>query len=301
MTFCSSANVVLHLGARPILVDVGEDFNVEATAIARAITPRTKVIMPVHFAGRPCAMDAILEVANTHGLPVVEDAAHALGAEYRDRRIGTFGRMTVFSFYASKNITTGEGGMVTTDSASLAERLRRLTLHGMSLDAWKRYASAGSWYYEVAEPGYKYNMMDLQAALGIHQLKKIDAFLRRRELLAERYDRALGDVPELQIPANGPHRKTAWHLYVIQLKLERLRADRSRVIAELAEANIGCSVHFIPVHLHPLYRRLGYSELPRSESLYSRTISLPLYPGMSEQDADDVIAAIQQVIHRWAA
>jgi dTDP-4-amino-4,6-dideoxygalactose transaminase len=300
MTFCSMANVVLHLGARLVLVDVGPDFNVTADAIEAALSPATRAIAPVHFAGQPCDMEAITAVARRHQVPVVDDAAHAIGAELGGRKIGTLGAMTVFSFYATKNLTTGEGGMVTTDDPALADRVRRLSLHGMSRDAWKRYTNAGSWFYEVVEPGYKSNMSDVQAALGIHQLAKLDGFIARRAQIAGRYTAAFASLPQVSAPRLLPGRRHAWHLYVISLELDRLDTDRGGLIEDLRARNIGCSVHFIPVHRHPFYRDLGYKPamFPQAEALYAGCISLPLYPGMSDDDVDDVIAAVTAAIER---
>lgn len=302
MTFCSTANVVLHLGARPVLVDVGDDSNVSADAVAAAITRRTRAIIPVHYAGQPCEMDALRAVATQHGLPLVEDAAHAVGAEYHGCRIGSLGNTTVFSFYATKNMTTGEGGMITTDDDGLADRLRRLSLHGMTRDAWNRYTSAGSWYYEVVEAGYKANMTDPQAALGIHQLAKLDGFIARRREIAERYTAGFSGVRELSLPPVHPDRRHAWYLYVVRLKLDELGTDRAGIIDELRRANIGASVHFIPVHRHPVYQMLGYKavDFPWAEALYASIISLPLFPLMSNTDVTDVVAALTEALRRWS-
>ncbi len=267
-TFCSTANVVVHLGARPVLVDVGEDFNVTPQAIEQAITPKTRAIILVHYGGQPCDLEAIYAIAAHHRLCVVEDAAHAVGATYHGHKIGSDSLrpatcdlrvVTCFSFYATKNITTGEGGMITTADDELAERMRLLSLHGMSKDAWKRYTSAGSWYYEVVMAGYKYNMTDIQAALGIHQLRKLDGFIAARQRIARLYDQAFADMPEIETPIVHPGRSHAYHLYAIRLNLERLTIDRAQFIEELKGLNIGTSVHFIPVHLHPYYREtFGY-------------------------------------------
>lgn len=311
LTFCSTANVVVHLGARPVLVDVGEDFNVTPEAIEQAITPKTKAIIPVHYGGQPCDLEAIYALAARYNLPVVEDAAHAVGATYHGHKIGsdalqlsTFNvqRVTVFSFYATKNMTTGEGGMITTADDELAERMRLLSLHGMSHDAWKRYTSAGSWYYEVVLPGYKYNMTDIQAALGIHQLRKLDSFIATRQHYARLYDQAFGDLPEVKTPITHSDRSHVYHLYVIRLNLERLTIDRAQFIEELKALNIGTSVHFIPVHLHPFYREaFGYrpGDFPVAERLYKQIISLPLFPRMSENDIQDVIDAVKIIISRY--
>lgn len=314
LTFCATANVAVHLGARPVLVDVGEDFNVTADAIAAAITPRTRAIMPVHFAGQACDLAAVYTLAAPHNLPVVEDAAHAVAAAYRGEKIGSdalaarwggaakAGRprvVTVFSFYATKNMTTGEGGMITTADDALAERMRLLSLHGMSRDAWKRYTSAGSWYYEVVLPGYKDNMADIQAALGIHQLRKLDGFIATRQQYARLYDEALGALPEVETPVVHRDRTHAYHLYVLRLRLERLTIDRAQFVEELKALGIGTSVHFIPVHLHPFYQQaFGYrcGDLPVAERIYDRIVSLPLYPRMSKGDVADVVDAVKHVI-----
>src|SRR3972149_5590370 len=315
LTFCSTANVVVHLGARPVLVDVGQDFNVTSEAIAAAITPRTKAIVLVHFSGQACDLAAIHEVAGSHALPIVVDAAHAVGAAYHDHKIGsdTLARalvdrqgrrvtyITAFSFYATKNMTTGEGGMITTNDDDLAEHMRVLTLHGMSRDAWKRYTSAGSWYYEVVLPGYKDNMTDIQAALGIHQLRRLDSFIEARQRYARLYDKAFADLGEVATPVNHPDRNHVYHIYVIRLCLERLAIDRAQFMDELRSHNIGASAHFIPVHLHPFYQeRFGYrrGDFPQAEATYDRIVSLPLYPRMTEIDVHDVIRAVRQIIAR---
>jgi dTDP-4-amino-4,6-dideoxygalactose transaminase len=308
MTFCSTANVVVHLGAKPVLVDVAEDFHVHPEVILRAITPRTKAIIPVHYSGQAIDLDSLYDIARSHHLAVIEDAAHAVGAEYDHHKIGAAHHtevlgldrhMVCFSFYATKNLATGEGGMVATSGDELAERIRRLSLHGMSRDAWKRYTGSSTWYYEVLEAGYKDNMTDIQAAMGIHQLKKLDRFIDTRARYAKLYSEAFADLPEVEIPLVYPDRKHAWHLYVIRLALERLKIDRAQFIEELRARNIGTSVHFIPVHLHPYYReRFGYQrgDLKHSENLYDRIVSLPLYPGMTEDDVHDVICAVRDVI-----
>lgn len=311
LTFCSTSNVVVHLGARPVLVDVGEDFNVTPEAIEQAITPKTKVIMPVHYGGQACDLEVIYGIAARHNLSVVEDAAHAVGAAYHGIKIGAddlrpascnVRRATVFSFYATKNMTTGEGGMITTADDELADRMRLLSLHGMSRDAWKRYTSTGSWYYEVVLPGYKDNMTDIQAALGIHQLLKLDAFIATRQRYARLYDQAFADLREIQIPLTHTDRSHIYHLYVILLKLERLTVDRAQFIEELKALNIGTSVHFIPVHLHPFYgETFGYrpGDCPVAERIYERIISLPLFPRMTDHDVRDVVNAVRKVILRY--
>ena len=301
LTFCSTANVVVHLGGTPVFADIGEDYNINPAAIEHHITTHTKAIVPVHYAGQPCQMDRILEIARKHNLPVIEDAAHAVGAKYHERMIGTIGDVTAFSFYAIKNMTTAEGGMITTDNDELAERMRLLSLHGISKDAWKRYTSEGSWYYEVLYAGYKCNMTDIQAALGIHQLAKLERFLGMRRKYAAMYNEAFGEMPEIQTAIVNPGVRHAWHLYVIQLNLEQLTINRAQFIEALRAENIGTSVHFIPVHLHPYYRdAYGYErgDFPYTEQVYDRIISLPLYPKMTERDVQDVIAAVKKIVSR---
>ena len=304
LTFCATANVVVHRGAVPVFADVREeDLNIDPEEIEKKITPRTKAIIPVHLAGRPCAMDEILDIARQHGLLVIEDAAHAVGARYRGRMIGSIGDVTAFSFYATKNLTTAEGGMVTTDDAKLAERMRLLSLHGISRDAWKRYSADGSWYYEVLEAGYKYNMTDIQAALGIHQLRRLEDFIRVRRRYAEMYTSAFAEMPEIIAPSLEvePGSRHAWHLYIIRIAKGALRIDRDRFIEELRAENIGASVHFIPLHLQPYYRdRYGYKkgDFPVAEAAYEGLISLPLYTTMTEEDVGDVIRAVKKIVAR---
>ena len=328
LTFCSTSNVVVHLGAKPVLVDVGEDFNVKPECIKAAITPHTKAIMPVHFGGQACELEAIYDTALRHNLPIVEDAAHAVGSTYHGYKIGSDAiqvsspkpqvtgpnpaaddlrpvtcsvrHATVFSFYATKNMTTGEGGMITTADDELAEWMRSLSLHGMSKDAWKRYTTAGSWYYEVVAPGYKDNMTDIQAAMGIHQLRKLDGFIEARQKYTRMYDEAFTQMPELETPVIRPDRNHVYHLYAIRLCLEQLTIDRAQFIEELKARNIGSSVHFIPVHLHPYYQQtFGYKkgDLPQAEYLYERIVSLPLFPKMTEEDVQDVIVAVKAILH----
>lgn len=302
MTFVSTVNCILHAGGVPVLVDVEPDtLNLDPARVAEAITPRTRAIVPVHFGGHPCDMDALLELARAHNLVVVEDAAHAIGATYRGQAIGTLGDMTCFSFYATKNLTTAEGGALATANPEYADRARLLALHGMSRDAWKRYTSAGSWYYEIVAPGFKYNMTDLEAALGLHQLQKLPEFTRRRLELTERFDAGLADV--LEIPARRADVESACHLYAVRLHLDRLTIDRAQFIEELKAENIGTTVHFIPVHYHPYYRdtlKLTRGAFPVAEGAFERMISLPLYPRMSDADADDVIAAVRKVAAAYA-
>jgi dTDP-4-amino-4,6-dideoxygalactose transaminase len=296
LTFCATANVVIHLGARPVLVDSGEDCQISPAGIEAAITPRTRAIVPVHYGGEACDLDEILDIGRRHRIPVVEDAAHAVGSEYHGRKIGAHGKAVCFSFYATKNLTTGEGGMITTDDAALAERMKNLALHGMSHDAWMRYSKAGSWYYEVSEAGFKYNMTDLQAALGMHQLRRLEGFIESRRRIARLYGGAFRDMPEIAVPEERSGRTHVFHLYPVWLDPRRTDVSRDVFIERLKESNIGTSVHFIPLHRHPLFRdRYGYraEEFPVAERLFSGLVSLPLYPRMSDQDVQDVIQAVR--------
>ena len=313
MTFCATANVVVELGAKPVLVDVGDDLNIDPAAAEAAITPRTVAIMPVHYGGQACDLQAIYGIAARHALAVVEDAAHAVASEYYGKRIGSAfderwprpaARATVFSFYATKNLATGEGGMLTTDDPALADRCRRLTLHGMSRDAWQRYTAQGSWYYEVVEPGYKQNMTDIQASLGIHQLRRLDEFTRTRQHYADIYDAALRPLSAVSVPVRQPERTHTFHLYPIRLATDRLTCDRAAFIQQMTQFNIGTSVHFIPVHLHPYYRdALGCTphDFPNATRIYEGLVSLPLYPAMTPDDIDYVQRAVREIIERSEA
>jgi dTDP-4-amino-4,6-dideoxygalactose transaminase len=253
--------------------------------------------MPVHYGGQACDLAAVRALAARHDLVVIEDAAHAAGIRYRGVPVGTGSPAVVFSFYATKNLTTGEGGMITTDDAQLADRMRRLALHGMSRDAWKRYAATGSWYYEVLEPGFKANMTDLQASIGLHQLARLPAFNARRAEIADRFDAAFASLP-IALPVRHVDRDRNWHLYAIRLRLADLPCDRAGFIDALRERQIGTSVHYIPLHLHPFYReRFGYrpEDLPATTAFYEGLVSLPCYPRMHDDDVADVIDAVHAV------
>ena len=299
MTFAASANVIEHVGARPVLADVEPDtLNLDPARVAAAITPRTRAILPVHYAGHPVDLDALGLLAERHQLALIEDAAHALPAAYKGRRIGSGTNPVAFSFYATKNLTTAEGGMLTGDPDFLA-RARIVGLHGMSREAWQRYDKGGSWYYEVVLPGFKYNMTDIQAALGVWQLRKLERHQARRRAVVALYDAAFAGEPALELPVTRPEVEHAWHLYVLRLRPEALRIDRDRFITELAERNIGTSVHFIPIHLHPYYRdRYGYAPdaYPVAHANCRRMLSLPLNPRLSDQDVADVIEAVRDVV-----
>ena len=300
MTFAATAEVVHYLKAKPVLVDCRADtLNIDVGQIEKAISPRTKAIIPVHYAGQPCEMDRILEIARVHHLKVIEDAAHALPTRYRGRMVGSLGDITCFSFYSTKTITTGEGGMATTENAEWAERMRILSLHGISRDAVNRYTPEGTWYYEICYPGYKYNLTDIAAALGIPQLHKCDHFGTIRQRYAALYNEGFKGIPEITIPHVVDDVEHAWHLYVIQLNLERLRVGRNEMIDLLKKQGIGTSVHFIPLHLHPYYRdNYGYlpNDFPVASSVFERIISLPIYPKMTEVDIQNVIEVVATLI-----
>lgn len=299
MTFCSTVNVIEHLGATPVFVDVvPETLNIDPESFQEAITPKTKAVMPVHLYGHPCDMDPILELAANPEIFILEDAAHALPAFYNGRQVGTIGDLTAFSFYATKNLTTGEGGMLT-GAHDLIEEARIWSLHGMSKGAWNRYSEKGSWYYEVVRPGFKCNMTDIQASIGIHQLRKLSEFQERRIEIVQRYNHALADISAIQLPIEKSEVKSAWHLYVIRLHLDKLNIDRNQFIDEMAARKIGTSVHFIPVHIHPYYRdKYGYKpeDFPVAFQEYQRIISLPLNLQMSDQDVNDVISAVRDIV-----
>jgi dTDP-4-amino-4,6-dideoxygalactose transaminase len=301
LTFCSTVITILHVGATPVLADIGPDGNIDPELIERAITPQTRAIVPVHFAGLPCNMNAIWQLARKHGLFVIEDAAHAAGSRYHDRPIGMaadgVSDAVAFSFYATKNMTTGEGGMVTTPRESLEAQMRMLSLHGMNRNAWNRYTANGSWYYEVVEAGFKYNLTDIQSALGIHQLRKLDGFIETRTRYAEIYNRAFAGMEEVEIPPQGSMIRHAWHLYVLRLNLNLLKIDRNGFIEELRRKGIGASVHFIPIPLHPLFAkvRLGGDSCQRALDLYPRIVSLPLYPAMTDDQVNYVADSVREI------
>ena len=303
MTFTATAEVVLYFKAKPVLVDCRPNtFNIDPDLLERAITAKTKAIIPVHFGGQSCDMERILQIARKHKLYVIEDAAHALPAKYHGKTIGTIGDITCFSFYATKTITTGEGGMATTQNPEWAARMRMMSLHGISHDAWKRYTKEGSWYYEVVQPGFKYNLTDIGAAIGIEQLKKCDAFGAARTRIAATYDQRFADLKEINTPVCEPDVQHAWHLYVIQLDLERLKINRDQFIETLKEQGIGTSVHFIPLHLHPYYRdNFGYApdDFPKATEIYQRIISLPIYPKMTESQIEHVVQGVSKTVQRY--
>lgn len=300
ITFPATANVIVHHRAKPVFVDIEkETMNIDPEKIENEVGRKTKAIIPVHFAGRPCKMDQIMEIARAHNLYVVEDAAHAVEAEYKSQKIGTIGDITAFSFYVTKNLVTGEGGMVTTDNRRWAEEMRMKSLHGISADAWKRYSAEGFRPYDTIYPGYKYNMTDIQASLGLHQLKRLEDSLRIREKHWGRYSEAFSEIGQVTIPLEEKSIKHARHLYTILLDLDRLKITRNEFIAALKAENIGTGVHFTALHLHSYYRKtFGWKrgDCPNAEYVSDRTVSLPLSAKLTEEDVGDVIKAVQKVI-----
>ena len=304
MTFASSVSTIVHTGATPVFADI--DFCtgcIDPDEIEKKITPRTKAIVPVHYSGQACDLDRLYALAEKYGLFVSEDAAHALWTEYKGKRIGCGVPGTAsYSFYATKNLCTGEGGMLVTDREDIASRARILTSHGMSKNAWNRYAKGGSWRYDIVEPGYKYNMFDIQAALGLKQLERMEDMQTRRLAIAARYQEAFGEMDALDIPFVPEYTRHCWHLYVLRLVPERLAIDRDQFLEELQARNVGVSVHFIPVHLMSAYqKRLGCREgdFPQAEKHFDRILSLPLYPTMRDEDTEYVIAAVRDIIEKY--
>jgi UDP-4-amino-4,6-dideoxy-N-acetyl-beta-L-altrosamine transaminase len=299
MTFCATVNCIVYQGGTPIFADVCNDtMNIDPDEVVHYITRNTKAILPVDFAGHPADLDAMLQIADRHNLVVIEDASHALGAEYKRRRVGSISHMTVFSFHPVKHVTTGEGGMVTTDDSELATRLQLFRNHGIDNDARKRQ-TAGHWYYEMVALGYNYRLTDIASALGLTQLRKLDGNLSRRRRIARRYHDAFAGLPGIMPPVEYPDVRSAWHLYPIRLHLPALRFTRAEVFFALRAENIGVNVHYIPVHYHPYYReRFGYKEgeYLRAEACYESLISLPMFHGMTDEDVQDVIAAVVKVM-----
>ncbi len=302
ITFPATTNAVLYERATPVLVDVDpRTFNIDPDLIEKRITPRTRAIIPVHIAGQPCDMDRILEVAKRHNLVVIEDAAHAVGARYGEQHVGTIGDAGCFSFYASKNLVTGDGGMITARDGKFAEFARVISLHGMSTSAWKRYSKEGTPNWELVYPGFKYNMTDIEASLGIHQLRKVEQITSLREKWSNVYDKLLADIPEITLPYRAPGRRHACHLYIISLNLDQLAVTRDQFMEMLKAENIGCGIHFVSVHLQPYYqKRFGYKreDYRNAAWLSDRILSVPLFPQMTETDVQDVACAVRKVIAR---
>ena len=303
LTFAASGEVVRYLGAIPVLVDADPlDHNIDPAAVEKALTPRTKVVMAVDFGGQACRLDQLLTLTRSPGIHLVEDAAHAFPASLEGRAIGSISDITCFSFYATKPLTTGEGGMATTDNERWAERMRVMSLHGISKDAWKRYAFEGSWHYEIVAPGYKYNMTDIAAAMGLVQLRRAGEMLARRREIARRYREALADDGAFELLSCRSPDEHAWHLFVIKLRDEALTIQRDRFVTELKAAGIGTSVHFIPLHLHPYYRQtFGYraEDFPVATELSQRSLSLPIYSRMTDAEVTRVIEEVRKVARRF--
>lgn len=302
MTFCATVNSIIHTGATPVLVDCDRETQlIDPQQIEDAITPRTKAIVPVHLCGRPCNMDAIMDIAARHHLVVIEDAAHAIEAVYKGRKIGSIGDLTAFSFYVTKNVVTGEGGMVTTNNREFADRIKMYALHGMSRDAWKRFSDEGYKHYQVVVPGFKYNMMDLQAAIGIHQLARVDENLNKRNQIWRTYNDRFADLPVGLPPPDEPDTVHARHLYTVMVDADRCGLNRDEFMQRLHKLNIGTGVHYIGVHLHPYYRdRFGYrpEDFPNATWISERTVSIPLSPSLSEEDIADVTSAVTATVCR---
>ena len=299
LTFAATANVIVHVGATPVLADIcADDLNIDPAQIERRITPRTKAIMPVHYAGVPCRMDEIIEIAQRHHLPVIEDAATAAGSAYNQRMVGSLSDLAVFSFYPVKNMTTGQGGMVTTNDPELAAQVSALRNHGLDSNAWNRYSSeANRLFYTMSQPGFNYGMFDLLASIGLGQLRRLPEFNEKRRVLAEHYTRAFADVPRIETPSVRENVTTNWHLYVIRLTdTEISRADLAQ---GLKERGIGTSVHYYPIHYHPYYReRFGFQrgDYPVTEREFERILSLPLFPKMDERDVERVVQAVGEIM-----
>ncbi len=303
MTFAATLNTIVLTGGKPVLVDVEPGtYNMDVTKIEKAVTKRTRAIMPVHFAGLPVDLDPLYDVAKKYNLRVIEDAAHAIGTEYKGKRIGSFGDIQVFSFHPNKNMTTGEGGCVVTRDDKIAEAVALLRFHGMDREAWNRFGKKGSQHYEIIVPGYKYNMMDIQAALGLHQLKQLDGFIKRRTELAERYRKLLSDRPQWSLPrAPFYSHLHAWHLYTPLINPDSAGMDRDAFMQGMKDRNIGTGLHYRAVHLYPYYReQFGFKrgDFPIAETISDRIVSLPLFPAMTDADQDRVIAAMDDLFRR---
>jgi dTDP-4-amino-4,6-dideoxygalactose transaminase len=304
MTFSGTANAVIHVGATPVFADCQRDtMNIDPKDIEKIITPKTKAIIPVHFAGRPCNMDAIMNIAKRHRLKVVEDCAHAIEAEYRSRKTGTFGEIGCFSFYVTKNITTGEGGMAITNNREYEEKIKVLAMQGMTKDAWRRFSDEGYKHYEIIYSGYKYNMTDLQAAIGIHQLPRIEEYWKRRKVIWDKYNDAFRKLPVyLPVPVEQ-EMKHSYHLYALSLDLDNLALTRDQFLDKMTKRKIGVGVHYIALHLSPYYQKsFGYrkGDFPNAEWISERTVSLPISPKLTDDDVADVIEAVTDVLGHFA-
>ncbi|MBP2077997.1 UDP-4-amino-4,6-dideoxy-N-acetyl-beta-L-altrosamine transaminase [Oceanobacillus polygoni] len=303
MTFAASSNCILYVGGQPVFADIdSKTYNISPESIKSLLTEKTKAIITVDFTGQPAEYDEIISLAKKSGLIIIDDAAHALGATYKDRHIGSIGDMTMFSFHPVKHITTGEGGIITTSNADYYEKLLLFRSHGITRDSLKLKNNQGPWYYEMQELGYNYRMTDIQAALGSSQLKKLNTFLKKRREYAKKYNDAFAEIDALITPYQQHECNSSWHLYIVRLDMEKLNVNRKEIFKALQKENIGVNVHYIPVHLHPFYQKLGYRKglCPQAEKLYEEIITLPLFPAMSEQDLHDVIAGVKKVISYYS-
>lgn len=300
MTFAATVNTVVHTGAKPVFADIQPSwFNIDPKEIEKKITKKTKAILPVHFAGLACDMDPILDIAQKHGLYVIEDAAHAIGTEYKGKKIGSIGDFTCFSFYVTKNITTSEGGVLTTRHQDKGVMAEKLSLHGLDLDAWQRYSNRGFKHYEVIYPGYKYNMTDIAASLGLQQLKRIDEFIDTRQRYAEIYEKALKEIPEVFVPEYHDSGRHAWHLYPVLIRSEKLKISRDQFVEALHHENIGAGVHYRAIHFQKYYRETFHykrGDFPNAELVSDNVISLPLSPKMTLHDVEDTIHAVRKIV-----
>jgi dTDP-4-amino-4,6-dideoxygalactose transaminase len=301
-TFAASVNTILHAGAIPVFADIEPDtLNIYPVEIKKKINSKTGALIIVHYAGNSCKLDEIREITGLNGIKVIEDAAHAIGTEYTGRKIGSDSEFACFSFYANKNITTGEGGMLTTNNRELAERSKRLSLHGLSSGAWSRYEKKGTPHYEIVEPGYKYNMSDIIAAIGIHQLNKIEDLYRKRERIVNKYNENLSDVEEIDILSPPGYTKSSYYIYVIKLNLEKLSKNRDEIAQMLRDAGVGVSIHFKSIHLHQYYRErynIKPDDFPAANIASERVLTLPLYPTMTDSEVDFVVDEVKSVIKR---
>ncbi|BDG30674.1 UDP-4-amino-4,6-dideoxy-N-acetyl-beta-L-altrosamine transaminase [Parageobacillus thermoglucosidasius] len=298
ITFAATSNAVLYCGGKPVFADIDDrTYNIDPKEIRKHITPNTKAIIPVDFTGQPADMDAIMEIANEHGLVVIEDGAHSLGAEYKGRKVGMLAHMTMFSFHPVKPVTTAEGGVIVTDSEEYYEKLKRFRSHGIIKHNLSR--DEGPWYYEMVDLGYNYRMTDLQAALGISQMDKLDCFIERRREIANMYNEAFKTMDSVIVPMQLERTQSGWHLYVLQLKLDKLKRSRREIFESLRAENIGVHVHYIPVYWHPYYQKLGYRKgiCPKAEQWYEQALTLPIFPKMTDEDVNDVIEAVKRNVN----
>ncbi|GCD81163.1 spore coat protein [Parageobacillus thermoglucosidasius] len=298
ITFAATSNAVLYCGGKPVFADIDDrTYNIDPKEIRKHITPNTKAIIPVDFTGQPADMDAIMEIANEHGLVVIEDGAHSLGAEYKGRKVGMLAHMTMFSFHPVKPVTTAEGGVIVTDSEEYYEKLKRFRSHGIIKHNLSR--DEGPWYYEMVDLGYNYRMTDLQAALGISQMDKLDCFIERRREIANMYNEAFKTMDSVIVPMQLERTQSGWHLYVLQLKLDKLKRSRREIFESLRAENIGVHVHYIPVYWHPYYQKLGYRKgiCPKAEQWYEQALTLPIFPKMTNEDVNDVIEAVKRNVY----